>query len=263
MLKMKRLYSILVILLMLGALLPSFEAVADSDNEQLLLKRAKELLESYKDTEALQVYEEILISSPQNYEAICKASFLHCRIGDRYEDETRKSEHFEKAKTYAMLAYGLNPQDAESNFVMAMSVGSVAMVSGPSKRLEGINQAKIFVDEALKNNNQHAGAWYLLGRWHFKMANLNLAEVAAARILFGGVSSEASNLKAIEAIQQAIKYNPENIRYYFDLATVYKELDEKQACIDTLEQALALEVTTSEDLEMTRRCKMMLQHEVK
>lgn len=260
---MKRLYSIVVLLLMLSVWIPAIEAVAGSDNEQLLLKRAKELLDNYKDTEALQVYEEILISSPHNYEALCKASFLHCRIGDRYSDETSRSEHFEKAKQYALLAYGLNPQDAESNFVMAMSVGSMAMVSGPSKRLEGINHAKLFVDEALKSNSQHAGAWYLLGKWHFKMANLNLAEIAAARILFGGVSTEASNLKAIEAIQHAIKYNPTNIRYYFDLATIYKEMNEKQACISTLEQALALEVATSEDLETARRCKMMLQQEVK
>lgn len=260
---MNRLYSMLLYVCMLGALLPAYDAHADSGNEQLLLKRAKELLDNYKDTEALQVYEEILTTSPQNYEALCKASFLHCRIGDRYEDETTKAEHFEKAQTYAMQAYGLNPEDAESNFVMAMSVGSMAMVSGPRKRLEGINQAKAFVDVALKSDSEHAGAWYLLGRWHFKMANLNVAEIAAARIIFGGVSPEASNLKAIEAIQHAIKYSPDNIKYYFDLATIYKELNEKQACIETLEKAMALEVATSEDLEMARRCKIMLQSEVK
>ena len=241
----------------------SGEVLADSGNEQLLLKKANELLKNYKDTEALQVYEEILTTAPQNYEALCKASFLHCRIGERYEDETRKAEHFEKAKTYAMFAYGLKPQDAESNYVMAMSIGSMAMVSGATKRLEGINQAKVFVDEALKSDSTHAGAWYLLGRWHFKMANLNLAEVTAAKFLFGGVSPEASNLKAIEAIQKSIKYKPDYIRYYLDLATIYKELDEKQACVTTLEQAMALEVTTSEDLEVARRCKMMLQRESK
>ena len=260
---MNRLYNtILLICLISISLLPS-EVYAGAGNEQLLLKRAKELLDNYRDTEALQIYEEVLATSPHNYEALCKASFLHCRIGERYDDETRKTEHFEKAKTYAMYAYGLEPEDAESNYVMAMSIGSMAMVSGARKRLEGINQAKAFVDKALESDSQHAGAWYLLGKWHFKMANLNVAEQAAAKILFGGVSPEASNLKAVEAIQQAIKYNPENMRYYFDLATIYKELNEKMACIDTLEKALALEVATSEDLEMARRCKVMLQNEVK
>jgi regulator of microtubule dynamics protein 3 len=162
-----------------------------------------------------------------------------------------------------MLAYGLNPEDAESNYIMAISVGNMAMVSGPRRRLEGINQAKIFIDQALQSDASHAGAWHLLGRWHFKMANLNLAEIAAARILFGGVGNEASNYKAIEALQQAIKYDAENIRYYFDLATIYKELNEKQACVSILEKALALDVATSEDLETARRCKMMLHKQVK
>lgn len=259
---MKRLYNIFLCLL-LALTLPLPEAVADSGNEKVLLAKAQELLKKYKDTEALQVYEQVLESAPQNYEALCKASFLHCRIGDRYTDETTKAEHFEKAKTYAMLAYGLEPQDAESNYVMAMSIANLAMVSGGRKRLEGINQAKLFVDEALKSDKEHAGAWYLLGRWHFKMANLNIAEVAVSRVLFGGVTHEASNYKAIEAIKTAIRFDPENVRYYYDLATIYKELNDKDACVNVLEQALTLQLTTSEDLELARRCKMMLQQEIR
>lgn len=259
---MRRLYT-LIWLFLLAVSMPLVEALADSGNEKLLLEKAQELLKDYKDTEALQVYEQVLAISPQNFEALCKASFLHNRMGDRYQDETQKTEHFEKAKTYAMQAYGLRPHDAEANYVMAMSVGNLAMVSGPRKRLEGINQAKIFVDEALKSNSEHSGAWHLLGRWHFKMANLNLAEVTAAKIIFGGVTEEASNLKAIEAIQKAIQYNPENLRYYYDLATIYKELDKSAAYISTLEQALALQVTTSEDLEVARRCKMLLAKEIR
>lgn len=259
---MKRLCNILLFIL-LGATLPALTAVACSGNEKQLLAKAQELVNNYKDTEALQLYEQILEMAPQNFEALCKASLLHCRIGDRYQDETTRTEHFEKAKSYAMQAYGLKPSDAEANYVMAMSIGNMAMVAGGRKRLEGINQAKVFVDEALKSNEQHPGAWYLLGRWHFKMANLNLAEVTASKILFGSVNKEASNFKAIQAIQTAIKYSPESIRYYYDLATIYKELDDKEACKNILEQALALQLTTSEELELARRCKMMLQQEVR
>lgn len=259
---MKRLYYIFFCLLLVIPL-SVYEAVADSGNEKILLQKAQELLKNYKDTEALQLYEQVLETAPQNYEALCKASYLHCRIGERYPDETTRTAHFEKAKTYAMMAFGLKPNDAESNYLMAMSLGNLAMVSGGRKRLEGINQAKLFVDEALKNDKEHAGAWYLLGRWHFKMANLNLAEVVASKVLLGGVTKEASNFKAIESIKTAIKYNPENIRYYYDLAFIYHELKDDAASANILEQALTLEVTTSEDLEMARRCKMMLQQQVR
>lgn len=232
-----------------------------SGNE--LMQRAEQLLNNYKDSEALRLFEQVITQSPDNYEALCRASYLHCRIGDRFADETRKAEHFSKAKTYAMKAYELQPEDAESNYVMALSLGCSAMTAGPRQRLEGINQMKSFVDAALVDDAKHAGAWYTLGRWYFKMANLNFAEKAASKLFFGGVCDEASNEKAAEALEHAIVYEPNNIRYYFDLASVYKEMRETTACISTLEKALTLTFETKEELELSRRCKIMLQEQQK
>ncbi len=242
--------------------LPAFEAAATSGNEQLL-RKAEELLVNYKDVEALKVYEQVLSASPENYEALCRASFLHSRIGDRFTDDTRKLNHYAKAKQYATQAYELNPADAESNYVMALSLACSAMMSGPRQRLAVTNQVKSFLDAALACNNEHAGAWHLLGRWYFKMANLNFAEVAASKLFFGGVCERPLNADAVEAMKMAIKYNPQNIRYYYDLATIYDELKDSEACVNTLEQALTVNLDTKEELELSRRCKIMLQQHMK
>lgn len=236
-------------------------AEGGSESGKELLQRAEQLLNNYKDTEALRLFEQVIAEAPDNYEALCRASFLHCRIGDRYADETRKKEHFSKAKEYALKAYELQPEDAESNYVMALSLSSVAMVAGPKERLEGINQVKSFLDAALVDNDKHAGAWHILGRWYFKMANLNFAEKAASKFLFGGVCGEATNEKAAEAIAQAVANEPANIRFYYDLASVYKEMKDTPACISTLEKALTLTFETKEELELSRRCRMMLQEQ--
>ncbi|GAB3816022.1 hypothetical protein GCM10028895_10800 [Pontibacter rugosus] len=145
-----------------------------------LMQRAEQLLIDYKESEALLLYEQVISESPDNFEALCKASILHCRIGDRFSDETSKAKHLLKAKEYAGRAYEMQPEEAEANYAMALSIGTSAMAAGAKQRLQGIHQAKDFVDAALSRNPQHAGAWYLLGRWHFKMANLNLAEKAAS-----------------------------------------------------------------------------------
>ncbi|WP_230680344.1 hypothetical protein [Pontibacter sp. 172403-2] len=231
-----------------------------TDYEKLLY-RAGQLLSAYKDTEALALYEQVLSASENNYEALCKASYLHCRIGDRFADESSKLSHFEKARTLALHAYTINPEDAESNYVMALSLGCTAMVTGPRQRLAAIYQIKPYIDKALAVNSQHDGAWYVLGRWCFKVANLNLAEQAAAKLLFGGIKEKVTNQDAVNALSQAIRYNPGNIRYYYDLACVYKEMKDKNACMSTLRKALLVNLETTEELELSRRCKIMLDEE--
>ncbi|MBB6610127.1 hypothetical protein H7F15_03670 [Pontibacter sp. Tf4] len=247
-----------MLLLVLGLAGAPLVAYAGAGTEQLL-KKAEALMLSYRDTEALAMYEEVLQVSPENYTALCKASILNCRIGERITDEGTKVAFYTRAKEYATKAYLLKPDDTEANYVMALTVGAMAMVSGPKQRLAGINQMKPFLDVALAKNSKHADSWYLLGRWYFKMANLNFAEQAAAKLFFGGVCDEATNDEAAAALQKAIKYNPGNIQYYYDLATIYKEMKKTEACSETLEQAMALQVTTREELELARRCKLMLQ----
>ena len=258
---MKRLRKAFPVILFLFC--AAFSSVADdgvSGNNDKLLARAEQLLTNYKDSEALAVYEKILAEAADNYIALCKASYLHCRISERYTDETKKLEHVAKARTYANRAYALNPVDAESNYVMALSLGCQALVAGPKERLTSINELKSFVDAALAADAEHAGAWHILGRWYFKMANLNFAEKAASKFLFGGICGTATNKDAAEAIERAIAYNPKNIRYYYDLALIYDEMKDREACIETLTKALALTtLDTKEELELSRRCKIMLQ----
>jgi regulator of microtubule dynamics protein 3 len=253
-----------MLLLMLGLAGAPVCAIAGSGaGTEQLLKKAEELMVNYRDSEALEMYEEVLKTVPDNYTALCKASFLNFRIGERITDEGTKIAFYAKAKDYASRAYTLKATDAESNYVMALSLGGLAMVSGPKQRLANISQMKSFLDAALASNKKHAGAWHLLGRWYFKMANLNFAEATASKMLFGGVCGEATNEEAAKAIQTAIMYNPQNIQYYYDLATVFQEMRNKTASAETLEQALALQVTTREELELARRCKIMLQNQSK
>lgn len=256
---MKRLCKVILVVLLL--LSGSGVAVAHTNDTPVKNKMqlAGELLEAYKDGEALALYEQVLSESPDNYEALCKASFLHCRIGDRFTDETTKMSHFEKARQQALNAYIINPKDAESNYVMALSLGATAMVAGPTQRLQAIFQIKPYLDEALSYNSKHDGAWYIMSRWYFKVANLNIAEQAAAKVLFGGSKGKVTNNDAIDALTKAIAYNPSHIRYYYDLACIYDEMKDSTACRRTLEKALTIDLHTNDELELNRRCKLMLQ----
>jgi regulator of microtubule dynamics protein 3 len=252
-----------ILLIMLGFLISPLEVLGDSGHD-VLLRKAYELKTQYKETEALAVYEQIIAADAASFEALCHASLLHSRMGDRFTDDSRKLEHFNTARTYATRAYELNPLDARANYAMALSLSCLAMVSGPKQRLTLIAQVKDYLDATLYTDGGHADAWHLLGRWYFKMANLNFAEVAAYKMM-GGISEKANNQDAVYAMQMAIHHNPTNLRYYYDLACIYQEMKEKEFSVATLQQAVALnlDLQTKEEMELSRRCKIMLQDYLK
>lgn len=250
-----------ILFIMLGFLIRPLDVLGDSGHD-VLLKKAYELKEQYKETEALAVYEQIIAADESNFEALCQASLLHSLMGNRFSDDTRKINHFSTAKSYAHRAFLLDSTDARSNYAMALSLASLAMVSGPKQRLAMISETKTYLDGALAADESYADAWHLLGRWYFKMANLNFAEVTTYKVMLGGMADKpATNKDAIYAMERAILHNPNNLLYYFDLANIYQEMKNKEACVYTLQRAMAqnLELQTKEELELSRRCKMMLQ----
>ncbi|WP_299985793.1 hypothetical protein [uncultured Pontibacter sp.] len=259
---MRILFKVIPILfIMLGFLITPLEVLGDSGHD-VLLKKAYELKEQYKETEALAVYEQILAADELNYEALCQASVLHNLMGHRFTDDSRKLNHFSTAKSYAQRAYQMDSTDARSNYAMALSLSSLATISGPKQRLATFSQLKPYLDGALAADLRHADAWHLLGRWYFKMANLNFAEITAYKVMLGGMADKpATNKDAIYAMEMAILHNPNNLRYYFDLANIYQEMKNKEACVYTLQRAMAqnLDLQTKEELELSRRCKIMLQ----
>jgi regulator of microtubule dynamics protein 3 len=250
-----------ILFIMLGFLVRPLDVLGDSGHD-VLLRKAYELKAQYKETEALAVYEQIIAADEANYEALCHASLLHSQMGNRFSDDTRKLNHFSTAKDYAQRAYLMDSADARANFAMALSLASLATVSGPKQRLATFAEIKPYLDATLQADFSHADAWHLMGRWYFKMANLNFAEVAAYKVMLGSVSDKAiTNQNAIYAMEMAILHNPNNLRYYFDLANIYQEMKNKEACVYTLQRAMAqnLDLQTKEELELSRRCKILLQ----
>lgn len=225
---------------------------------ETLLQEARQLYAASKDAQALQKYQEVLNIKPNCYEALCKSSLLYSRIGSRFPDIISKLNYFETAWEFADKALCANNDGAEGNYVMALAVYNKAQASGLKERMKVTKVIKYYLDNALCEDSKHADSWQLLGRWYFKNANLTAAETAALNLFFDGAPLDASNEKAVEALQKAIKFNPENISYYYDLALVFRELQKPDLCELTLEEAADLKLVTAEELEISRRCKALL-----
>lgn len=249
-------FTLFLFILFLG-MAASQNVLAATTKVNELLKEANLFYADAKDNLALQKFEEVLKLEPGCYEALWKSSLLNSRIGSRYGDVISKLNYYEKAWNYADQALCAFP-GAEANYVMALAIYNKALALNVRERMQNTHVIKFYLDEALCANPEYADAWQLMGRWHFKNANLNMAEKSAVNLFFGGVPLDASNERAIVALQNAIRYNPSNISYYFDLACVYRELENEDLSITLLQDAVNLKLLTSEELEISRRCKAML-----
>lgn len=223
-----------------------------------LIRQGNQLLGEYKDYEALQKFEEVLTLNARHYQALHKISLLHSRIGARFSDELQKTEHFTLAKTYAERALRVNHLGADANYVMALAINNLSFVSGARARIAALKEIKSYLDVALAADPQHASAWQLLGRWHFKVANFNVLECTLSKVLNGCAKEQASNIVAVSCLQKAIAFDPNNLNHYYDLAVVFNTNKKKEQSIGVLHQALNLQPVTSEDLELSRRCKALL-----
>lgn len=222
------------------------------------LDRADSLYEHFHEKEALEAYQHILEQNPDNYTALWRASFLYSRIGNRFENKDRQKEYFNEGIALAERALQIDSADTQAPFVISVAMGRKALVSGARERVAASREIKKYAERAIELDSTNAGAWHVLGRWHYKVANLNFIERLAANTLFGGIPS-ASESKAAESIEKAIELNSSYILYYYDLARVYESMGKDQQAISTCKQALQLQPLTPDDPQLLKDCQQLIE----
>lgn len=220
--------------------------------------RADSLYKNFEEKQALEIYKKIVEQDSKSYRALWRTSFLYSRVGHRLENKDEKVEYYNSAIEFAKRALEVDSTDTQSNFVMAVALGRKAMISGAKQRVSAARDIKKYTDRALEYDSSNAGAWHVLGRWHFKVANLNWIERTAANILYGGLPGDASNEEAAKYIEKAIQLNQDYILYYYDLATVYDELGKEELAISTCQTAIDKPILTPGDDEIKQDCRELI-----
>lgn len=235
-----------------------FLLVAQQDRSDIE-QRADSLYQAYEEKQALELYNQILQENPNDYEALWRSSFLYSRIGNRLEDEDEQEEYYNNGIDLAERALEVDSTGTQSNFVMAVAMGRKALISGARDRVAASRDIKKYADRAIQYDSTNAGAWHVLGRWHFKVANLSWLERAAANTLFGGIPGNASNEKAAEYIEKAIELDDDYVLYYYDLAKVYEEMGRDEQAISTCRDALDVTNLTPDDEKIKQDCRQLIE----
>lgn len=261
---------VLGLLVLLGNPLPMVAQVSEAVNKPArpvapepgiaqLLAEAKTLQEQYHESEALAKYEQVLAKAPATYDALWQAAVLSVRIGTRYTDETRKSAYFSAARLYANRALVVLPDGGEGHYAEALALANQATLLAARGRLLAYREMKPHVFKAVARRPDWAEAWQLLGRWHYRVDHYNLLERAFSRLFLGGTPSGAGTRKAIDALVRAHELAPQRIEFCYDLARVHLNQGQRSRAIAVLQEAVSLTPLTAEELEISRRCRRLLE----
>jgi len=232
--------------------------VADPPEVRMKLFQAALLQNSYKDSEALAVYQEILALSPSHYLALWKAAVLSAKIGTRYTDETRKEAYFNAARQYADRALALQPEGGESNYAVALALFNQATLYRAGARLQAFRDLRSHVYLATERRPDVAEGWELLGRWQYRVSHYNLLERVYSKLVLGGVPAGGNSRDAMECLEKARKLAPQNLQFCYDLARMCRYQGRRQRAIEVLRDAEKITPLTSEDLVISRLCRQML-----
>lgn len=178
-------------------------------------------------------------------------------VGNREKDDSKKKAFFNTAKLFAEQALKLNANSSRANYVMAVAMGRMAMISGSKDKVAASRDIKKYADHAIKIDPKNSSAWHVLGKYNYEVSNLNFAERGAAKILFGGLPP-GDNKTAIKCYEKCKSLDGTFIMNLLDLGISYHKNDQVEKAKETLKLAVSLHERFQDDASIKASCQKLL-----
>ena len=157
----------------------------------------------------------------------------------------------EKALACALLAVQADPKSATAHLCVAVGYIKNFPYVGNKTRVAWSKNLKTECEAAIALDPRQDVSYYLLGRWHFDVANMNFVLKGLVKIIYGGLP-QASNADAIKNFQHAIALKPDRIIHHAELAKVYDATGEKKLACAEFEKCAVLKPVDRDDAEAQR-----------
>lgn len=211
----------------------------------------------FRPTEALKYYLPAEKMEPENVDILL-------RIARQYRHQTQdagsmkeKLRYSGMALAYAKRAVALAPKNSEANLSVAISHAKAIELYGNKDKMEALRQVKAFADKALSLDSGNDLAWYILGRWNQRVAELGGLKRKIAEMAYGNLPS-ASCDDAAKCYRKAISINPNRSVYYVDMGITCAAMAKNTDAKKFIEKGLALPDTGRDDPDTKMRGKETL-----
>ena len=176
--------------------------------------------------------------------------------GKRAEQTDRKIALYERSLRAARTALTLDSTNAWAHLTTALAHGRLTLHVGTSERIRRSRSVKQHADRALRIDSTLAPAYHLRGRWHRRIADLNLLERALVKGLYGGLPN-ASFRQSVWNFQQAIALESKPYNH-LELAKTYLAMDRQEDARSQLRKCLATSGSPF-DAEYKREARSLLE----
>jgi tetratricopeptide (TPR) repeat protein len=209
------------------------------------IKEAQQLEAAFKEKEALDKYSQVLKIQPNNITALCKSSELNNLLGRRQSKDKQK-EYYKTAVDFAQRALKVNPNSSEANFVMAMAMGRMALISSGEEKIKAVKDIRYYAERCIQIDPANFKGYHVLGKWNFEVSDLSTLERWLVKITYGGLP-KASLADAISNYEKSRQLNPRYVLNYLELAKAYKRKGDQKKAIEMLNAMMKLPNTSSDD----------------
>ncbi|MEP7258542.1 MAG: hypothetical protein ABI687_09140 [Flavitalea sp.] len=231
--------------------------LAAQDIPSLLLDGAN-LEKSFHDQEALQKYIEVLKREPNHLQALCKSSELYNVLGKRQASKEKQKEYYNAGREYAVRAIKVNPNYADANFVMAISLGRIALVSSGEDKIKAVKEIKNYADNCIRLDPSSYKGYHVLGKWHYEVSDLSSMERWLVKLTYGALP-KSSLEESILNYEKSMRLNPRFLLNYLELAKACIRKEDKNKAASLLETMMKLPPISSDDIKIKAMGKKMLE----
>ena len=249
---MKKVSNVIFTVLLLGLCASASEVKAaiagiDSNRVGQLIAEGDNFSEKLFDNQkALDMFNEALSLSPNDYEIFWRLSRTYVDIGEHLPSNTdaekqKQLEFYEKSLDYAKKAIAANPNGAMGYTRDAIASGRIALFRGIWDALDLVKQTKADCEKAISLDPANQGAYYVLGRTNAKVCE-------KPKFIRWPLGLGWANMDdAIKNYEKSIELRPNFIMYRLDCARAYIEEDEYGKARDHLLKIASLPKEDEDD----------------
>jgi regulator of microtubule dynamics protein 3 len=207
---------------------------------------------------ALSCFQQLLKNDSSNIEFLTYSSMFYSKKGNEFPEEQIRQKYFNTGFYLAKKALLLDSNYAESHYCMALALGRINEFEDIKVKIANSKEIKLHIDEAIRLNPAHAGAYHLLGRWNRTIANFGSIEKMMINTMYGGMPKGATMEGALNAFIKAVAFEPAYKLHQYELAQTYLEMGKSVNAKVWFKSALKLKSINKSDELIDEKCRKAL-----
>ncbi|HVO73832.1 MAG TPA: hypothetical protein VMT35_07400 [Ignavibacteriaceae bacterium] len=225
------------------------------------LQTGDEYYKKFDIQSAADNYEQAFKIDPDNYTVLVKLVRIYNDIGEDFYEKRNKEEsekYIRKAVETAEFFKGKYPDSADAYAYIAMSYGNLALYEGGKEKVKLAKRIEENAKKSIEIDSSRYLPYVILGIYYRQISNLSWIERLFANTFYGDVP-EGSYEQSLEMFRKVLKISPGMITATFQMALVYRDMDNIEMEKKLLKKVLTLPVHDFRDKYSIKKSKSRLE----